>query len=240
MLLADSGSTDVETSTQTGETTSTTSTTTSSTTATPTTTTLTTATGATRVLDTKMGVTPVQAGVSPKTRTVLRPDGIRVIDSVSPVVVTPGPGPSEPKEFKTEALTVAPEDYTHEQQKEVTAQAALIKTSTGTAEPVGRLIDLSVTLRGLKHRCVQLRWSLYEARTGIRAKELWLRDRPALRFVPGGQDESASQQFWVPVPRRGGRFFIRMGLFEPDGTRLTVARTEMFEEPGGDKNGFVT
>jgi hypothetical protein len=190
-----------------------------------------------------MGATPVQVGVASHPTTILRPDGIRVINEVRPVIPpTPSPtGPTTvPTVVKAEALTVAPEDYSPEQEKQVTAQAALVKTSTGTAEPVGRLVDLSVAFHGLKHRCIQLRWSLYEAPTGVRAKELWLRDRPALRFVPDRQDQSASQQFWVPVPRRGGRFFVRMGLFEPDGTRLTVARTEMFEVPGGDKNGFVT
>jgi hypothetical protein len=161
---------------------------------------------------------------------VTLPNGTEVLGAVSP----PAGAPSA-----AEALQVAPAAFSSDRAQEALTEVALMTGPGGSAQPLGRLVDLALRLTGLEDECVQLAWTLYDAGAGDVVPERWLQFRTGLRFVPGNADTSASEQFWVPLPRRGGRFFVRVGLFREDGTRLTVGRSEPFNQPKSDPSGFV-
>ena len=163
-------------------------------------------------------------------RTTL-PDGSVVVGGVSP-------SPGAP--VGANALAVAPTAFSSEEEQTALAEVALTRVGPdGTAEALGRLIDLTVRLTALEGECIQLAWSLYDARSENVVPERWLQFRTGLRFVAGDGDVSASEQFWVPMPRRGGRFYVRIGLFKEDGTRLTLGRSQSFDQPKGDESGHV-
>lgn len=162
-------------------------------------------------------------------------DDLALIDEIRP------PPFEGPVEFAPQALRVSPADFSSPEEQAVLRQVALTRTSASgaQAEPVGRLIDVGVRLEGLDDECIQLAWSLYDEPTGDVVPERWLRFRTGLRFVVDGDEQFASEQFWVPLPRRGGRFFVRMGLFKEDGTRLAIGRSPPFRQVQADVQGFV-
>ena len=55
----------------------------------------------------------------------------------------------------------------------------------------------------------------------------WLVNRRALVARPEVASDRASGDFWVPLPRRRGPYFVRLGVYD-EGTRLTFADTESF------------
>jgi hypothetical protein len=168
-------------------------------------------------------------------RTIILRSGLPVIDRVVPRA---GQVPRSAPAPQTLALTDG--SASEDERQDVAAEALLVRADGGnSAEPVGRLVDISVAIKGLRRHCVQVRWSLYEADSAVRVREGWLRDQPGSRVIPDSQETETTTQVWVPLPRRGGRFFVKLGMFDDRGTRFDVARTEPFKQAPGDAQGFL-
>ena len=197
----------------------------------------------TKVTTTPAATSPIDPGtvrVVPDIQTVQAPNGEKVIDKIDPKIRPTASDGAQAKQLRKYALplSVAPEGVSQGERRAVTQEAVLRRPTRSAAQPLGRLIDLTVVLTGLKLRCVQLRWSLYDAKGGVRVKESWLRDRQGLSFVAQSNTSvSSSPAFWVPLPRRGGTFFVRMGIFQDDGTRLTFARSPTFSQEPVEAGG---
>jgi hypothetical protein len=108
------------------------------------------------------------------------------------------------------------------------ASTRTLASGGGKVQPVGVTVNYNVSLTGFRGRTVTVRWSLYSAEGGVVPRD-WLRNRP-IRWLKGeAEKDSASDSFWVPLPKIGGRFFVRIGLYKEDGVRLDYADTEEFE-----------
>lgn len=95
-------------------------------------------------------------------------------------------------------------------------------------ELVGAAVDFNVALTGFRGKTVQVRWSLYSATQRVRVPRAWLRNQRIMLLRGEAERDSASAQFWVPIPQLRGPFFIRVGVYDGAGGRLDYADTEPF------------
>lgn len=96
------------------------------------------------------------------------------------------------------------------------------------ASLLGHVVNFRVRIEGMVGRCAYVRWSLFDAREQARVRERWLRNRDALFLVPDRLDDEGSADFWVPLPRRPGPYYVRIELFDDSGGRLDFANTKRF------------
>ena len=95
----------------------------------------------------------------------------------------------------------------------------------------GVFVEFDVSIVGYKNKPLPLRWSLYDAASGdefSEAKGTTLRAEAA--------SDRATWHVWAPLPRKRGRFFLLIQLFDPTGVvPLDRAQTESFSggAPGG-------
>jgi hypothetical protein len=83
-------------------------------------------------------------------------------------------------------------------------------SGAGKRVPAGADIDFDVTLDGLKGRLVTIRWTLFRARDGKPVPRDWLRYRKVLAVTPKRASEPENREFWVPLPKRHGPYFVRL------------------------------
>ncbi|HVL31344.1 MAG TPA: hypothetical protein VM299_03855 [Solirubrobacteraceae bacterium] len=106
------------------------------------------------------------------------------------------------------------------------------RTRPATTDPtrrelVGVTVNFNVAMTGLRGDTADVRWSLYSGRRTVRVPRPWLRNQRALLLRADAERESASGEFWVPIPQARGPFFIRIGVYAGD-TRLDYADTPRF------------
>ena len=96
-------------------------------------------------------------------------------------------------------------------------------------EPVGVTVNFNAALTGFDGKRVAVRWSLYTATGRRRVPHAWLGNQNAL-FLKGKADmHNSSDQFWAPIPRAEGPYFIRVSVYDADDdTRLDYANTGRF------------
>jgi hypothetical protein len=97
-------------------------------------------------------------------------------------------------------------------------------------EPLGVTVNFNVTLTGFRGDSADVRWSLY-AEDGGSVPEEWARNQHVLTLKPRAQQDVESPDFWIPLPpprSRGRRFFVRVGVYDEDGTPRAEKDTEPF------------
>ncbi len=94
----------------------------------------------------------------------------------------------------------------------------------GRLAPIGVTVSFDTTLEGFSERRADVRWSLYDARGAGRVPRDWLLNRRAMQLT----DDSASDDFWVPLPKRRGPFFVRIAVYDDHGNRLTFRDSRRF------------
>ncbi len=97
-----------------------------------------------------------------------------------------------------------------------------------TQEVLGVTVSFDLQLEGFKGRRGYVRWSLYNARANRRVPRDWLINRRVLSLQGKANEDRASKEFWVPLPRRKGPFFVRVSAYDDKGSRLTYEDTEPF------------
>ena len=93
---------------------------------------------------------------------------------------------------------------------------------------VGVTVNYNVTMKGFEDDTVEIRWSLYSAKSSVPVPQDWLRTRTALTLQGQAPEDSGGDPFWVPIPRRQGRYFIRVSVHDENDTRLDYADTPRF------------
>ena len=99
---------------------------------------------------------------------------------------------------------------------------------SGATEPLGVTLDFDLELEGFKGRRVEVRWSLYDAGAGERVPRDWLSNRRALAVRPEAAFDRPSAEFWVPLPKERGPFFVRLSVYDDQGRRLAYADSKSF------------
>jgi hypothetical protein len=109
--------------------------------------------------------------------------------------------------------------------------AALNETRTvrgedGRLEPLGVAVTVQVTVTGLEGEDADVTWSLRHG-DGGRLPHVWLRNRRVIKLTGQAESDSGSAEFWVPLPKRPpGPYFVRIGMYDEDGTPLTFANSD--------------
>ena len=83
-----------------------------------------------------------------------------------------------------------------------------------TQEVLGVTVSFDLQLEGLKGRHSYVRWSLYSARGNRRVPRDWLINRRVLSLQGKANEDRASKEFWVPLPRAKGPFFVRVSAYD--------------------------
>jgi hypothetical protein len=105
------------------------------------------------------------------------------------------------------------------------AASRLEATTGGKVVPVGVTVNYDVSLTGFRGRRVTVLWSLYSRNGGTLPSD-WLRNEPATWLKGEVDKDSASDSFWVPLPKMEGPLFVRLGIYDEDGVRLTYRDSE--------------
>jgi hypothetical protein len=92
---------------------------------------------------------------------------------------------------------------------------------------VGVMVTFNISLTGFDDDRTDVRWSLYSAGAGSVVPRAWLRSQLALSLRGTADDDGGSFDFWVPLPRKPGPYFVRLGVYD-DNTRLDYANTGPF------------
>jgi len=93
---------------------------------------------------------------------------------------------------------------------------------------VGVTVSVNITMTGLQGDTADVRWSLYIARRGVNVPRAWLRSRSVCLPRSEAIKDTGSGEFWVPLPRKKGPFFIRIEVYSGAGKRLDYADTRRF------------
>jgi hypothetical protein len=88
--------------------------------------------------------------------------------------------------------------------------------ASGKTEPVGAAVNFNLTLENLKDRTVEVRWSMYRVGAGSPLPRDWLVNRRVFRERIERSSQTVSSQFWVPLPREPGSYFVRLSAWDGD------------------------
>ena len=100
--------------------------------------------------------------------------------------------------------------------------------SSGRTEPMGVTLSFDLELEGFSGSKAMVRWSLFDAGARKRVPRDWLVNRRALELQPEAAFDRESSEFWVPLPKRRGPFFVRLTVYNEEGERLTFADSKSF------------
>ena len=120
-------------------------------------------------------------------------------------------------------IIMPPEDITTENGTAVTSSESLLEILDGTrsrlvsgdvTEPLGMAISFDLTLEGFLNRKIDVRWSLFTAGRGAMVPQDWLVNRRALVAIPEATFDRASGEFWIPLPKKRGPYFVRVSAWD--------------------------
>jgi hypothetical protein len=98
---------------------------------------------------------------------------------------------------------------------------------SGGQVPVGVTVNYDISLTGFRGRKVTIRWSLRGPGGTVPLK--WLKNEP-IHWLRGEADkDSASDSFWVPIPKAKGPFKVRLGIYNGDNVRLDFEDSKRFQ-----------
>ena len=107
--------------------------------------------------------------------------------------------------------------------------ASRMQPIAGGQVPVGVTVNYDISLTGFRGRRVTIRWSLYSVPGGNPVPVDWLKNEP-IHWLQGQADkDSASDSFWVPLPKIKGPFYIRLGVYNKDNVRLDFKNSGPFQ-----------
>ncbi len=92
---------------------------------------------------------------------------------------------------------------------------------TRKREMVGAVINVNVELIGLRGKRVLLSWQFWRGDGHTQVYGNWLNDNYAYEIIPGSNHDSAALNFWIPMPKKKGPYFIRTKLTK-DGQPLAT------------------
>ena len=93
--------------------------------------------------------------------------------------------------------------------------------------PLGVTVNFDVALNHFQGDEAEIRWSLY-TRGGGEVPRDWLRNQRVLSLKAEADKDFGSGEFWAPLPSREGSYYIRFGVYDEDGHRVTFRDTGRF------------
>ena len=103
-----------------------------------------------------------------------------------------------------------------------------VDQATGKRPLMGVGVNFDVSLTGFSGRSVNVYWSLHRIHNGVdRTPVDWLTDQHVQVLHPHATTDKASPEFWAPLPKGKGSYFIRVEVNAGD-TRIAVADTPHF------------
>jgi pectin methylesterase-like acyl-CoA thioesterase len=97
---------------------------------------------------------------------------------------------------------------------------------THKADPVGVVVTADIELEGLRGKDVRLSWAMWQ-KNGDTLGPDWLTEHLAYRMKATSEDDTASFDFWIPLPKSPGSYFVRSRLSTGTAT-LATADSEPF------------
>ncbi len=95
-------------------------------------------------------------------------------------------------------------------------------------DPLGELVNVNLELVGLRGQPVLLSWSIFQGGSHTNLFGKWLRDFAAYRLEATTNDDTATLEMWIPLPKLPGPYFIHLSL-TTDGVGLASANSDMFD-----------
>jgi len=80
----------------------------------------------------------------------------------------------------------------------------------GRLDPLGAQVRVDVELDGFRGKSVMLYWSLIQQGTGARLYGTWLSNHLAYQLKATTDMDTGSVEFWVPLPKAPGPYFVRI------------------------------
>ncbi|MGH2749616.1 MAG: hypothetical protein ACRDK3_01885 [Actinomycetota bacterium] len=102
------------------------------------------------------------------------------------------------------------------------------QVSAGVTEPLGVVISFDLTLEGYEKRKIDVRWSLFRGDKRAKVPRDWLVNRRALVAQPKAAFDRASGEFWIPLPKRTGPYFVRLSAWD-EKTRIDFTDSTPFD-----------
>lgn len=101
------------------------------------------------------------------------------------------------------------------------------KAPTGQSEPLGVVVAVDVELTGLRNEPVRLSWSMWQRGGAHRLHGEWLNTNLAYHLTATSNRDTASLDFWIPLPPEPGPYFIR-SILTSDGNTIASIDSEPF------------
>ncbi|MGN9912815.1 hypothetical protein ACTMTJ_35300 [Phytohabitans sp. LJ34] len=102
------------------------------------------------------------------------------------------------------------------------------KVPADESEPLGVVVTVELELTGMRDRPAHLSWSMWQQGGARRLHGEWLNTNLAYRLVATSDRDTASLDFWIPLPPEHGAYFIR-SVLAVDGATVASADSETFK-----------
>ena len=110
-----------------------------------------------------------------------------------------------------------------------TGRSAPSQDKSAKLDPVGALVTVNIELGGLRSQSLLLFWRLFPTNGTLPLPKGWWKTTVAYRLTPGTDQDSASLDMWVPLPKARGSYTVDMILaLESNGARLASYETAAF------------
>jgi hypothetical protein len=100
-----------------------------------------------------------------------------------------------------------------------------VKVTSG--EPVGAVVNYKIFLTGFRGKTVEVRWGLHRP-GGAPLPHNWLKNQRAQLLEGEADKDSATFDFWIPLPKGPGPFFVRLTVRDLNGVSLERVDTPRF------------
>jgi hypothetical protein len=94
-------------------------------------------------------------------------------------------------------------------------------------EMLGVVVNVNIELSGLRGKRVLLSWTFWRGDGDTQVYGTWLNDNYAYELVAGSDHDSGGVDFWIPLPKEKGPYFIRSKL-PKDGQVLATHDSQQF------------
>jgi hypothetical protein len=94
-------------------------------------------------------------------------------------------------------------------------------------EMLGVVVNANVALSGLRGKRVVLSWTFWRGDGDTQVYGTWLNENHAYELVAGSDHDSGAVDFWIPLPKAKGPYFIRSKLTR-DGQVLATHDSKEF------------
>ncbi len=147
------------------------------------------------------------------------------------------PGVSEPlsepvvamiSNMKNEAGKPVPAAEAARRLVNVLGRTRTVKTQNGKRDPLGVIVTANMQLEGLLGRELGVYWEVWTQSGASRLYDRWLDEVRVARIAAERERDAGAVQFWVPMPKRPGTYFIHVIIRDGDKV-LFVARSDIFE-----------